>query len=198
MKNKKTIFVVVVLVVVVALVVVWAAQSDILQTGNQNPKVSELGFDNLDKNMPAGVDFALVYECDDFIIFCNSFGLWGYNLTDYSITFDVDLVKTFGEECMLQGSYDPYAVWVQGSADGKEVVISCADRNSSSDPETDRITYFIDIPTLTYQRGEYQPVKDVFQKESAVGYIIPGGTLGGSVYVQGDKEWSLFAEYENP
>lgn len=156
--------------------------------------VSELTFDTLDGSEEAGVGFDLDFESDELIVFNNVFGVWGYDLINRHIIFGVDVVKIFGEECQTQGSYDPYAVKIHCSADGKIVAISCADRETSVDPETDRDAYYIDTSTLTYQKGKYQPIENAFDQENVAGYIIPGGSLIGSVYKCGDESWDLFSE----
>lgn len=198
MQRRYTTIAIVVLVVIVALVAFWSINNKNPQDENKNPSMLDLAFDALDGSEPAGVGFDIVFESDEYIIFCNTFGLWGYDLFGGHIVFDVDFVKVFGEESQIQGSYDPYAVRVQSSADGKTVVISCADRDTSSNPETDREAYYIDTSALTYQKSKYKPMENVFERENTVGYIIPGGVLVGSVYVRADKEWSLFSEYITP
>ena len=193
--KKYSIIATVALVLVVALTALWFIGGKNPQDGNKNPAVSDLAFEALDGSEPAGVGFVLVFESDECIIFGNTFRVWGYDVSNRHSIFDVDLVKIFGEESQIQGSYDPYAVWVQSAADGKTVVLSCADRDASSNPETDREAYFIDTSTLTYHKGEYKALEDTFDRENTVGYIMPGGSLAGSRYIRGDETWNLFAEY---
>lgn len=198
MKKKRTAIIMFIALAVIAGVFAgWA----ILKHGQQDQSkqlISDLAFDSLTGREPADIGFRIVYESDDYIVFNNSYGLWGYDLSGRHLTFNMDLVKTFGEEARLQGEYDPYGVRIECSADGKSIVVSCADRDTSSDPEVDRNAYYLDIPTLTYQRSEYRKIENRYYEENAVGEIISGSTLIGSEYVRGDETWDLFVEYENP
>lgn len=194
MRKKSAVIAIAALVVAVP-VLLWFVCGRDSRNERKDPPVTDLAFDALSGEEPAGVGFNLVFESDGFIVFCNTFGAWGYDLSKRHITFDVDFIRLFGEECQIQGSYDPYAVRIQSSADGKTIVVSCADRNASGDPETDRKAYYIDTAALTYHAGKYEPLERYFDQEGTQGYILPGVALVGSAYIRGDESWDLFSEY---
>lgn len=149
-------------------------------------KVSELAFDSLAPDEEAGVGFELSYEGDDFIICYCECGLFGYDLNKREMTFEIDFVKAYGKKGSVQGSYGTCAVT---SSDGKCVVITY------TEPDVVYDTYYIDVPTLTYRKGEYEDLANIFVKESAVGYVRSAIEISSAVYVRGDQEWRLFDGY---
>ena len=53
--------------------------------------------------------------------------------------------------------------------------------------------YYLDIPTLTYQRGSYRPIDKPFNREDIIGYVMPGSKISRTVYVFGDEYWKIFS-----
>ncbi len=54
------------------------------------------------------------------------------------------------------------------------------------------MAYYIDVPTLTYTYGEYQPLESVFKYDNAKGFIRTRLEIETLRYVHGGKEWLLF------
>ena len=74
------------------------------------------------------------------------------------------------------------------SEDGNTVVIS----EYTVETETRGKTCYIDIPSLTYEHGEYQPLENPFNKENIKGSVYPGVKISQIKYILGENEWSLF------
>ena len=156
-----------------------------IEEDNQK-SLSEIGIAGaLNLESSSGVGVELVFESEDMIVFYGDFGLFGYNLNTEEIEFSVDFVKAVGIEGSVQGSKGPA---VEVSADGNTVVICEYD----AETEMRGKACYIDIPTLTYTYGEYNPMESVFEKENAKGYIYPGVQIGQVKYILGDNEWQLF------
>ena len=78
------------------------------------------------------------------------------------------------------------------SHDGRNIVLTYTDPDN---PEDVKDAYFIDVPTLTYTRGEYRLIENAFSRENAVGYIRATLEIGTTRYIRGDKKWLLFDNY---
>lgn len=159
------------------------------EINNEAPKISELSFDKLDTSANPGVGFVMAYESDSFIIFYGNFGLFGYDLSAKEMVFDVDFAKAYGKKGQIQGLYGTY---VEVDISGKNIVLTYTDPDA---PDDILEAYYFDVPSLTYHRGDYQPMEDIFQHENAMGYVIPGGSIENSKYVRGDEEWAIFEKY---
>lgn len=193
MKSKKIVLLLCIATLLVSVLASCGMTSN--NSGNNNVTantLSDLSFDSLDLNDSPGVGFELVYESANSIIFFGDFGLFGYDLSEQKMSFAVDFVKAYGEKGSVQGSYGTY---VEVSSDGQRIALTYTDPDA---PEVKNEAYYIDIPTMTYQRGEYQPLDDIFVKETAIGYVRPGGKISSTVYVCGEKEWAVFDGYEAP
>lgn len=167
---------------VVAFIAIWIIHANV-QNKNQNLPLSEISFDELDLNAHPGICFHVVYESDQFIIFWGAPGLFGYDLVNQNVTFDVDFMKAYGERGIVQGSSGTF---VEASPDGQSITI----RFDALDAVRD--AYYIDVPSLTYRRGAYKPMEHIFGEENAVGYVMPGAKISDTVYIRGDKVWTIF------
>lgn len=169
------------IMVVIAFTAIWIIHDNV-QNKNQNSPLSELSFDELDLNAHPGIGFRVVYESDQFIVFWGAPGLFGYDLVKQDVAFDVDFMKAYGERGLIQGSHSTY---VEVSSDGRSITIKY------DTPEAVREAYYIDVPTLTYRRGAYEPMESIFGEENAVGYVMPGAKISDTVYIHGDKVWRI-------
>lgn len=167
---------------VAAFTAIWIIHGNVQNKGQTLP-LSEISFDGLDLNAPPGIGFRVVYESDQFLIFGGAPGLFGYDLVNQNVTFDVDFMKAFGEQGSIQGSHSTY---VEASPDGQSITIKY------DTPDVIREAYYIDVPTLTYQRRAYEPMERIFGEENAVGYVMPGAKISDTVYIRGDKVWTIF------
>lgn len=148
--------------------------------------LSEIAVDEpLDLDASSGIGVEIAFESEDMLIFYGDFGLFGYDLKANEIQFSVDFVKAVGIEGSVQGSYGPA---VEVSEDGNTVLIS----EYNVETETRGKTCYIDIPSLTYEQGEYQPLDKAFQTENISGSIYPGVKISQIKYMLNDKEWTLF------
>lgn len=148
--------------------------------------LSEIAVDMpLNPETSSGVGVEIAYESEDMLIFYGEFGLFGYDLKENEPEFSVDFVKAIGIEGSVQGSY---GTAVDVSADGNTVIIS----EYNAETETRGKTCRIDVPSKTYEYGEYEPLENAFQKENVNGYIYPGVNLNGIKYILGEKEIVLF------
>lgn len=155
-------------------------------TENTRANLSEIAVDEpLDLEASSGVGVEIAFESEDILIFYGNFGLFGYDLNAKEITFSVDFVKAVGIEGSVQGSY---GIAVDVSKDGNTVVIS----EYNVDGEIRGKTCYIDIPSLTYEHGEYQPLENFFSKENIRGSVYPGVKIGQIKYMLDENEWSLF------
>ena len=173
------------IMVVIAFTAIWIIHDNV-QNKNQNSPLSELSFDELDLNAHPGIGFRVVYESDQFIVFWGAPGLFGYDLLKQDVAFDVDFMKAYGERGLIQGSHSTY---VEVSSDWRSITIKY------DTPEAVREAYYIDVPTLTYRRGAYEPMESIFGEENAVGYVMPGAKISDTVYIHGDKVWRIFDGY---
>ncbi|HPT61971.1 MAG TPA: hypothetical protein PLN81_10330 [Bacillota bacterium] len=174
-------------IVVVAVIICFVFRNS--DKDGMGTNLSEIAFDSLDLNANPGVGIRLVFESDRFIIFYGDFGLFGYDLKNREITFSVDFIKAFGKKGSVQGEY---GTAVEVSHDGRNIVLTYTDPDN---PEDVKDAYFIDVPTLTYTRGEYRPIENAFSRENAVGYIRTTGEIGTTLYIRGDKVWLVFDNY---
>lgn len=166
-------------------------QNETTQPTAAGEPLSALAFDALDVTAPAGVGFELVYESEAFIVFYGDMGLFCYDLEAQKMDFTVDFVKVFGKEGLVQGEY---GTAVEVSADGNTIIITY------TDPDATEIVYdacYIDVPAQVYNMDAYQPLEQVYDRESSSGMVIPGGSIGSSTYHNGENKWSLFAEYQD-
>lgn len=155
-------------------------------TEGAKAKLSEISIaEPLDLEMSSGVGVEIAFESEDMLIFYGDFGLFGYDLNTNELKFSVDFVKAVGIEGNVQGSY---GVSVDVSEDGNTIVIS----EYNVETETRGKTCYIDIPSLTYEYAEYQPLENAFQKENVKGSIYPGVKISKIKYMIDGKEWSLF------
>jgi hypothetical protein len=175
------------ILIVAAIIVIWTIY-DRTQEKSQGSPLSDLAFDELDLDSHPGIGFHVVYESDRFIIFWGASGLFGYDLMNRNVTFNVDFVKVFGEEALIQGSVGTY---VEASPDGQSITIEFQEDSSG----VARDAYYIDVPTLTYQCGAYEPMESIFGEENAVGYVMPGAKMSDTVYIRGDDQWMIFDGY---
>ena len=153
---------------------------------NTKSKLSEIAVGeplNLETSSGVGVESA--YESDEMLIFYGDFGLFGYDLKANELKFSVDFVKAVGIEGSVQGSY---GTAVDVSEDGKTIIIS----EYNVETETRGKTCYIDIPSMTYEYAEYQPLESAFQKENINGSIYSGIKISQIKYMLDGKEWSLF------
>lgn len=149
-------------------------------------KLSEIAVDvPLDLETSSGVGVEIAFESDDMLIFYGDFGLFGYDLKANKLKFSVDFVKAIGIKGSVQGSY---GTAVDVSEDGDTVVIS----EYTVETETRGKTCYIDIPALTYEYAEYQPLENAFRKETVNGSIYPGVKISQIKYILDGKEWTLF------
>lgn len=158
------------------------------QDAAEDPKgsLSEIAVaEPLDLEASSGVGVEIAFESEDMLIFYGDFGLFGYDLKANEIIFSVDFVKAVGIEGSVQGSYGPA---VEVSEDGNTVVIS----EYAVETETRGKTCYIDIPSLTYEQGAYQPLENAFQTENISGSIYPGVKISQIKYLLNDKAWTLF------
>lgn len=184
-----------ILVAVMLLGVLCACGNQSQNETTQPPAVGEplsaLAFDALDVTAPAGVGFELVYESEAFIVFYGDMGLFCYDLEAQKMDFTVDFVKVFGKEGLVQGEY---GTAVEVSADGITIIITYTDPDA---PETVYDACYIDVPAQVYNMDAYQPLEQVYDRESSSGMVIPGGSIGSSTYRNGENKWLLFAEYQD-
>lgn len=153
---------------------------------NTKSKLSEIAVgEPLNLETSSGVGVEIAYESDDMLIFYGDFGLFGYDLKANELKFSVDFVKAVGIEGSVQGSY---GTAVDVSEDGKTIIIS----EYNVETETRGKTCYIDIPSMTYEYAEYQPLEKAFQKENINGSIYPGVKICQIKYMLDGKEWSLF------
>lgn len=139
----------------------------------------------LDLESSSGVGVEIAFESEDMLIFYGDFGLFGYDLNAKELEFSVDFVKAVGIEGSVQGSY---GTAVDVSEDGNTIMIS----EYNAKTEKRGKTCCIDISSLTYQHGEYEPLDNPFNKENIKGYVYPGVKINQIKYVLDDNEWSLF------
>lgn len=133
----------------------------------------------------SGVGVEIAFESDDMLIFYGDFGLFGYDLRANEIEFSVDFVKAVGIKGSVQGSH---GTAVDVSDDGSMVVISEYDVETEARGKA----CYIHVPSLTYERGEYEPLENPFNKEKTKGFIYPGVKINQIKYIVGNKEWRLF------
>ncbi len=153
---------------------------------NTKSKLSEIAVgEHLNLETSSGVGVEIAYESDDMLIFYGDFGLFGYDLKANELKFSVDFVKAVGIEGSVQGSY---GTAVDVSEDGKTIIIS----EYNVETETRGKTCYIDIPSMTYEHAEYQPLENAFQKENINGSIYSGVKISQIKYMIDGKEWSLF------
>lgn len=174
-----------IIIVGVALIVNNSFQSE----DSQERALSELAFDDLDMNAPVGVGFNLAFENDDFIIFFGDDGLFCYDLSE-KIIFNIDFVKVSGTTGAVQGSA---GTRVRVSQDGQNMILVYFNMDT---PDAEYDAYYISIPTMTYHCGEYHPMENAFDRENAVGYILPGAVYSDTLYIRGDLSWAVFDGYE--
>ena len=156
------------------------------ESDNQKANLSEIALEEpLAPETSSGVGAEIAFESEDMLIFYGDFGLFGYDLKANEIKFSVDFVKAVGIEGSVQGSY---GTAVDVSRDGNTVVIS----EYAVETETRGKTCYIDIPSLTYEHSEYQPLENPFNKENAKGSVYPGVKISQIKYILGENEWSLF------
>jgi len=101
------------------------------------------------------------------------------------LKFSVDFVKAVGIEGSVQGSY---GTAVDVSEDGNTILISEYNAKTDRRGKTCRI----DISSLTYVQGEYEPLENPFDAENIKGSVYPGVKISQIKYILGDKEWTLF------
>jgi len=153
---------------------------------NTKAKLSEISIaEPLDLEMSSGVGVEIAFESEDMLIFYGDFGLFGYDLKEKELEFSVDFVKAVGIVGSVQGSY---GAAVDVSEDGNTIIIS----EYNVETETRGKTCYVDIPSLTYEHTEYQPLENTFKKENVNGSIYPGVKISQIKYMLHEKEWSLF------
>ena len=149
-------------------------------------KLSEISIaEPLDLEMNSGVGVEIAFESEDMLIFYGDFGLFGYDLKANELEFSVDFVKAVGIEGSVQGSY---GTAVDVSEDGNIIIIS----EYNVETETRGKTCYIDIPSMTYEHAEYQPLENPFNKENIKGSVYSGIKISQIKYMLNGKEWSLF------
>ncbi len=153
---------------------------------NTKSNLSEIAVEEpLDLETSSGVGVEIAFESENMLIFYGEFGLFGYDLKSSELKFSVDFVKAVGIEGSVQGSY---GTAVDVSEDGNTIIIS----EYNVEGETRGKTCYIDIPSMTYEHSEYQPLETAFLKENINGSIYPGLKISQIKYMLGDKEWNLF------
>lgn len=153
---------------------------------NTKSKLSEIAVgEPLNLETSSGVGVEIAYESEDMLIFYGDFGLFGYDLKANELKFSVDFVKAVGIEGSVQGSY---GTAVDVSEDGNTIIIS----EYNVETEARGKTCNIDIPSMTYEYAEYQPLENAFQKENINGSIYSGVKISQIKYMINGKEWSLF------
>ena len=153
---------------------------------NTKSKLSEIAVgEPLNLETSSGVGVEIAYESDDMLIFYGDFGLFGYDLKANELKFSVDFVKAVGIEGSVQGSY---GTAVDVSEDGNTIIIS----EYNVETETRGKTCYIDIPSMTYEHTEYQPLENPFNKENIKGSVYSGVKISQIKYMLNGKEWSLF------
>ena len=101
------------------------------------------------------------------------------------LTFSVDFVKAVGIKGYVQGSY---GTDVDVSEDGNTIIVS----EYTVETESRGKTCYIDIPSLTYEYGAYEPLENSFDKENIKGSVYPGVKISQIKYMLNGKEWILF------
>ncbi len=134
----------------------------------------------------------MVYESDDTIIFWGIFGLFGYNLERDEITFSVDFKKLYGEDAIpyVQGSSGLTVVCA--TADGTKLVIYYYNQDQ---PGVGELPCYIDLTADTWEFSAEAPegVEYIdYDSEEHLGELIPGGTIGWTTYIRGEKTWKIF------
>lgn len=167
------------------------SQNETTQPPAAGEPLSALAFDALDVTAPAGVGFELVYESEAFIVFYGDIGLFCYDLQAQKMDFTVDFVKLYGKEGLVQGEY---GTGVDVSADGSTIVITYTDPDAL---ETVYDACYISLPEKVYHMDAYQALDEVYDRESSYGMVIPGGSIGGTTYDNGENKWQVFAEYRD-
>lgn len=145
-----------------------------------------LAVDTLDVDLPEGVGAPIIYEDEKQIIFYTRYGLFAYDLIERKMIFTVDHMKAFGIIGSVQGEYCTYAA---ATPDGKKIVFY------STEPEYEFDAYYIDVETMTWQTGDFQHFEAEFDRDTAKGVVIPGGTTKTTRYVRDGETWDVFAEY---
>lgn len=139
----------------------------------------------LDLETSSGVGVEIAFESEDLLIFYGDFGLFGYDLKANELTFSVDFVKAVGIKGYVQGSY---GTDVDVSEDGNTIIVS----EYTVETESRGKTCYIDIPSLTYEYGAYEPLENSFDKENIKGSVYPGVKISQIKYMLNGKEWILF------
>ena len=153
---------------------------------NKKADLSEIAVEEpLELETSSGVGVEIAFESEDMLIFYGDFGLFGYDLKANELAFSVDFVKAVGIKGSVQGSY---GTAVDVSEDGNTIILS----EYNVKTEKRGKTCYIDIPSMTYQHGEYESLKNPFNKENIKGYVYPGVKISQIKYVLDDKEWNLF------
>ena len=161
------------------------------QTTEQPGKLAALAVENLDLQAEAGIDLPLVYESDNLIIFWGAFGIFGYDLEKEEITFSVDFKKLYGEDAepYVQGSV---MTSVEATEDGTKLAVHYGNPNQ---PDVGKEPCYIDLANGTWTFSAEAPAGDTyisFDSETRLGDLIPGGTIGGTTYMRGEKTWKIF------
>lgn len=167
------------------------SQNETTQPTAVGEPLSALAFDALDVTAPAGVGFELVYESEASIVFYGDMGLFCYDLQDQKMDFTVDFVKVFGKVGLVQGEY---GTGVEVSADGSTIIITYTDPDA---PETVYDACYINFPAQVYNMDAYHPLEQVYDRNNCTGMVIPGGSIGDTIYYNGGNKWTVFAEYQD-
>ena len=167
------------------------SQNETTQPTAVGKPLSALAFDALNVAAPAGVGFELVYESEAFIVFYGNIGLFCYDLQAQKMDFTVDFVKVFGKKGLVQGEY---GTGVEVSADGSTIIITYTDPDA---PETVYDACYIDVPAQVYKMDAYQALEQVYDRNNCSGMVIPGGSIGGTTYHNGENKWPVFEEYRD-
>ena len=132
----------------------------------------------------------MAYESDGFIVFYGDFGLFGYDLYTKEMVFDVDFEKAYGKKRQIQGDYGTH---VEMNNSGKNIVLTYTDPDN---PDVATEAYYFDMSSLTYHRGDYHSLGDIFQPDNSIGYVMAGGSIKTSKYVREEEEWEVFEKYD--
>ncbi|NCC67120.1 MAG: hypothetical protein EOM14_02830 [Clostridia bacterium] len=165
------------------------------ETDNTEVDLSQYAVTGLDKSESFGIGVFLDYADDDIVVFHGYFGLFIYDLRSEKIKLSVDLQKSVG--CTnIQGSC---GAAVSVSADGSTIQLYYYPE--AEQPEN---AYYINTMDMRCIYGPYDQLTDTFNTtgvsvsftDGTTGTItVEDYTIGGILYVRGDKTYDMFENF---
>ncbi|MBE6950570.1 MAG: hypothetical protein E7451_04450 [Ruminococcaceae bacterium] len=150
--------------------------------------LKQLSVDRLDGDAFGGIGAPIIYEDEDQVIFYTRYGLFAYDLVERKMIFTIDHVKAYGTTGSVQGETGTYAA---ATPDGMEIVLYYTAPHQVFD------AYYIDVATMTWRKGEFQDLKEKFDRDQIKGKTDQGSTIREASYERNGEIWDVFAEYFN-